>query len=183
MNRTKTLRTVGLGIAALCLLVTVAAAQPAEGDAGPPDFIVAMLEAEDVHDAGQVARLLGRVEEIEAESGRHVKARHRPEKRAKRLFRFLHDDVLLRYDESATLSQTLTAGRFNCVTATALYQRLADVAVTRRPLPRTRLGKLRRHQLEERVALHAVGEPRGEAILDQGAGGRGARRRPARTAR
>jgi long-chain acyl-CoA synthetase len=38
------------------------------------------------------------------------------------------------------------------------YQRLVDFAVTREPLPRTRLGKLRRHLLAERLERARLGE-------------------------
>lgn len=47
------------------------------------------------------------------------------------------------------------------------YQRLGDFALTRKPLPRTRLGKIKRHQLEERYeqALTEGAEPRRDAPL------------------
>ncbi len=48
------------------------------------------------------------------------------------------------------------------------YQRLADFALTRKPLPRTRLGKIKRHELEVRFrqARHGRGEAGRAAPLD-----------------
>ncbi len=47
------------------------------------------------------------------------------------------------------------------------YQQLSDFAITRKPLPRTRLGKIRRHKLFERYqeALQSGGEPAGSEPL------------------
>lgn len=85
----------------------------------------AMLIAEGVQEPAARERYRATLAAIQAAAARKIKRRHKPQKRAKVLFDYLHKHVLKRYEASATLAQTLDQGIYNCVTATTLFYLLA----------------------------------------------------------
>jgi long-chain acyl-CoA synthetase len=67
------------------------------------------------------------------------------------------ENEALREHEEKTLAERMRAEVERLSRQLPSYERLADVALTRQPLPRTHIGKLRRHELPEIFAREKAG--------------------------
>lgn len=89
------------------------------------DILECLLVAEGKSD--QMARHKEWVAVLEAGVRKEIDLDASVPAKGKRLYRFVHDHVLRKFSDDASVASLMTNGEFNCVTASALYYQLARV--------------------------------------------------------
>jgi len=89
------------------------------------DPITAILSAEGVSDSVEIISFKEKLNKNYIELQKQIKNNDSPKKKSKKIFTYLHKDILKKYMEDANFKDILSRGEYNCLTGTLLFYYLA----------------------------------------------------------
>lgn len=92
----------------------------------PASLLQMLLIAEGMEDPMQRAVFYGQFNLMTEKLSGKIKPNHSPQKKAKNIFKYLHKQVLKKYQLDAAFSDVFRSGKYNCLTATALFYMTAE---------------------------------------------------------